>query len=139
MKKLMSLVALGSALALSACGGSSESSSFTGTKTLGNGNQYTCTSEAAMDSCTSDSTCSASCSLTHKAVAPVDTSTPTGGKCKVDGNNIIGKKGKTCIVNLPALNKGKDVEMSCKNGKLILGGSSFSPGMTINGSTFKCS
>lgn len=140
MKSILSLCVIGSALFLSACGGSSDSSSYTGTKTLGNGNKYTCSSEAAFSSCSNDATCMASCTLTSGNVKPVEP-TSDDNNCETDGNNIFGVNGKSCLVSISSLNSGKlstvdcssSGELTISNGVIARNGS-----INLNGYTFTC-
>lgn len=140
MKGFFNLCVIGSALALSACGGSSDSSSYTGTKTLGNGNKYTCSSEAAFSSCSDDATCTASCTLTSGSVKPIES--PSGDNaCETDGNNVFGVNGTSCLVSVPSLNSGELSTVDClSNGTLIINnGFTVSNGsFTLNDYTFTC-
>lgn len=139
MKNFLQLTILGSALALTACGGSSGSSSFNGTKTLGNGNRYTCPSQQAMDQCTSDATCSKICTITKQVVKPVVPG--KGNQCEIKGKTVHGVKGGTCKVSLPKLNGGSPTEISCPaSGAIILGnGLQAGSGMiNLNGYKLTC-
>ncbi len=142
MKLSLSLLVLSSALVLSACGGDSDSSSFTGTKTLGNGNVYSCPSEVALTACTTDATCATSCTLTKENVKPVNPSNPSASNaCETSGSNIFGVNGKSCIASVPALNGGADSTVDClSNGTLIINnGLQVTNGsFNLNGFTFTC-
>lgn len=147
MKKLayvsMLGATLGAALALSACGGDSDSSGAQYNSTynikLANGNEYSCPTETAHKQCTTDSTCkAATCKLTKKVVEPFY---PDSTKnCEVIGTTIYGIRGETCKVSLSILNGGKPVPVIClNNGALILNGNTSGSGTTnLNNYTFTC-
>lgn len=142
MKKLLSIALAGSILALAGCGGESSSSSYTGTKTLVNGNKYTCSSEAAMDSCKDDTTCKANCKLTYSATKPVDTN--TNKTCNVDGKTVTGLASDSCRFNN---NNDANVVITCDGSRMTLDGkigslnsqnSSLPSGSNIYGYTVQC-
>lgn len=138
MKKLTSVLLLGSALALSACGGDSDSSgsndSYTSkfTSTISNGNKYSCPTKAALDTCKSDSQCKASkCTLTKKVTEPFDPAKTAN--CKVSGQTIYGQKNGVCKVSLSFLNNGQPSEVVCKaNGTIVLSNGLQAGSGTIN-------
>lgn len=140
MKKLTSVLLLVSALALSACGGDSDSSgsndSYTSsfTTTIANGNKYSCPTKAALNTCKTDSQCKASkCTLTKQQTTPSDTTTTTA--CKVSGKTITGYNGKSCkfVNNADKAN----MVVTCSSGKMQLDGSV--TGFKSSGSTFNTS
>lgn len=121
MKKILSLSLLTSALVLSACGGSSDSSgnsnTNTYTKVLANKNEYSCPTQTAQTACSSDSTCkAASCTLTKQVVTPVDTTTTTA--CEVTATNVYGKNGTSCKYVATNAN----AVLTCSSGTLYIDG-----------------
>ncbi|WP_131668823.1 hypothetical protein [Psychrobacter pygoscelis] len=123
MKTLTGIVLLGAALALSACGGDSDSSGSSSTSsfksTIANGNQYSCPSEAAMKTCKTDSQCKADkCTLTKKVTTPSDTTTTTA--CKISGKTVTGYNNKSCkFVNSKA---DANIIITCTSGQMQLDG-----------------
>ena len=148
MKKLTSVFLLGTALALSACGGDSDSSgsSFTSsfTSTISNGNKYSCPSQAALDTCKTDSQCQAAkCTLTKQVTTPSDTTTNTA--CKVSGKTVTGYDSKSCKF----VNKSVDANMviTCNSGQMQLDGNvgnfnssggTISSGTSLSGYKLQC-
>lgn len=138
MKKLFGLALVSSALMLTACGGSSESSSYSAKKTLGNGNVYTCTSEAAMSACTSDATCASNCTLTTKAVNP--NPAVTQGSCAIDANKNVSVTTDGCTYSSSSFNAGQTLKYTCVNGKVTTSGGLNLSSTTISDGdyTLKC-
>lgn len=149
MKKLLSLTLLASAMSLTACGGGSSDSSgstYTSTfkSTLGNGNVYSCPTQAALDSCKSDGTCQAAqCTITVQVVKPLDPNTTT--PCEVSGNNVYGKNGYSC--KFTDATKDANVVVACDSNKLYIdghvgnfysSGSTYSSPFSMNGTNFIC-
>lgn len=138
MKKLTSVLLLGSALALSACGGDSDSSgsndSYTSsfTTTIANGNKYSCPTKAALNTCKTDSQCKASkCTLTKQVTKPFDPANTAD--CKVNGQTIYGQKNGVCKVSLSFLNNGQPSEVVCQaNGTIVLANGVKATSGTIN-------
>jgi hypothetical protein len=138
-----SLVVLGSALALSGCGGDSDSSGsyVTSYKTkIFNGNEYSCPSEAAQKDCKTDTMCKAAkCKLTKEVTKPFDPENTEN--CKTDGKTVYGQKRNICKVTLSFLNQGKPSEVICADdGKIILAGGlqSKTGSIKVNDYLFTC-
>ncbi len=113
MKKLLTLAFLGSALVLTACGGSSNSS--------GHANK-TDTSKTATPK--------------KKENIPISTS------CKTDGKSIVLVTKKGCTYSNPRINNGAKVEFKCtpQGGVTGMGGmiGAIAGNIEFNGTTFKC-
>lgn len=134
MKNFALLILTGATLSLAACGGSSDSSSFTGTNTLGNGNVYTCSTEKALDACDDDASCAATdCTLTTKVVEPAS------ADCVKTGNTISIPKGTSCKVAFSGINGGVAQDASCSSGGVLTLGATFTNGSAnLNGTTVTC-
>ncbi|ELA09775.1 hypothetical protein MOMA_05215 [Moraxella macacae 0408225] len=144
MKKVLSLVMLMGALALTACGGGSSESSASSYKDvfkkviLLNGNEYSCPTQVAHNSCTTDDSCKAAkCTLTKAVNKP---NNPALKACAVKGKNIYGKKGESCTFSLAILNKGAPQTLICgaTGGASIANSFYFGKTLKFNDTTISC-
>lgn len=143
MKKLLSLAVLASTMTLTACGGDSDSSgsnsvSSTFTKTLSNGNVYSCPTQSSFDACGSDSTCKATNCTATKIVTPIVDPT-TLAACEVSGTNIYGTKGKSCTFAISGLNGGATQTLTCNtSGGGTTNNITFGTSFNLNGMALSC-
>lgn len=111
MKTLTSVLLLGSALALSACGGDSDSS---GSKTT------------ATKSTTSDKP-----NEPTKPTQPKDT-------CQVEGTNVYVPQEDSCTFTIEKVNNGVQQTYQCSGGRVSLGNISAGGALNFGGYSIKC-
>ncbi|MDO5768668.1 MAG: hypothetical protein Q4P13_04120 [Psychrobacter sp.] len=128
---------LGAALALSACGGDSDSSgaphqTSSYTKTIANGNIYSCPSKPAVDQCLNDSSCAAAkCDLIKVVTPPAPDTT-----CKSVGNTVYATA-KGCSYSNASMNSGAVQTYKCVGGK-VTNGSITATNINLNGIIITC-
>lgn len=113
--KLLSILLLGTALSLTACGGDSDSSGSS-----------TSTSKP-----------------TAPSPKPTPPSKPTVAKCKSEGKNVYVPNGGTCTFSIPKVNEGRESSYECSGGyvtlgSLISGGISAGDSLNFNGYKIRC-
>ena len=115
MNKFLSVLVLGSALALSACGGDSDSS--------GSDNNTPAKPTTPTAPATPTKPTSATCISTGTSPATVNVTVPNNG---------------SCTYSAPVVNSGAKVTYSCSNGTLNSGGVTSGGGININNYQFRC-
>ncbi len=107
--KLLSVLLLGAALGLTACGGDSDSSGSTNVTPTD-----------------------------PKPKPPIITPPATTTTCQTTATDITVPNNSSCTFSLPKYNSGAISTVTCNNGTVSLGGITAGKGITINGVTISC-
>ena len=120
MKTLTSVLLLGSALALSACGGDSDSSG-----------SNTTTTKPATPTQSNEPTKPNQPTKPTKPAKPKDT-------CKVEGSNVYVPKEGSCTFTIEKVNDGVQQTYQCSGGYVSLGTISAGGALNFGGYSIKC-